>query len=319
MAFLGSIGKAISNIGKSIGKVAVGGLTGLLSSGGNPLGAALGAAGALLSGGGGGGGGGGDGQVGVIIPPTSLEAFNIIKGLEGQVGDIASSQYSIMKPYLDEALSIYRGFPNTLNQIFDDTENKVANRYASLFDIIQNQMNNQWSKSALGLSALGMYNTPATQLTQSDIVNNLFGRIAEEKAKALNQLDVSKMTSLVDYYNNAPKLLATFGETYANMNPDINKYQLQLQLAGVLNGLNTAIYPKTSPLSQAGQMINSVLLSNAKDLPSWDTVKSGLSSIINSVGGFFGRGGSSFSFSAPTPSFGLANALNNAFKVPKVF
>ena len=304
MGFLGKIGKAI---GGAVG--------GFIASGGNPIGAAAGA----IRGAFGKSGGGGGGQVGVVIPPTTQEAYNIIKGLEGQVGNVASSQYNIMKPYLDEALSIFRGFPNTLNQLFGDTGNAIANRYASLFDNIQTQMNNQWSKSALGLSALGMYNTPATLLTQSDVVDKLFGRIAEEKTQALNQLDVSKMSSLVDYYNNAPKLLTTFGETFANINPDINNYQLQLQLAGVLNGLNTAIYPKTSPLAQAGQMINSALLNNATNLPSWDTIKGGLSSIGSAIGRIFGGGGSSFSFSAPTPSYGWSSALNNAFPVPKLF
>lgn len=310
MAFLGSLGKVIGGAatgflisgGNPLGAL-VGGVAGALSrSGGNPLGAVVGGE---LSGSGG-------NQVGVVIPPTVQEAYNIIKGLEGQVGNVASSQYNIMKPYLDEALSIFRGFPNTLNQLFDNTENAIANRYASLFDNIQTQMKNQWSKSALGLSALGMYNTPATQLTQSDIVDKLFERIAEEKMQALNQLDVNKMSSLVDYYSNAPKLLATFGETFANINPDMNKYQLQLQLAGVLNGLNTAIYPKTSPLAQTGQMINSVLLNNVKNLPSWDSVKSGLSSIVSAIGGIFGGGGSSFSFSAPTPSYGWSSACFNS-------
>lgn len=266
MSFLGSIGKAIG-----------GAISGFLGSGGNPVGAILGGIGGLLSGSGGGGGG----SIGTYIPPTSQEAYNIIKGLEGQVGNIATTQYNIEKPYLDEALSIFRNFPDTLSQLFGDTESEIAERYASLFDTIQNQINNQWSKSALGLSALGMYNTPATQLTQADIVNELFGKIAEEEAQALNQLDVDKMKALIEYYNNALRLLPAFGETYANISPDINKYLMLRDLAGILNGLNVAIYPKTSPLAQVGQMINTALLLNGKNLPSWDSVINGIRNIFN--------------------------------------
>jgi hypothetical protein len=312
MGLFKRIGKAIGNIGKTVGRVATGAATGFLSTG-SPWGAVVGGVAGLL-----GGewwrwllGGGGNSNIGTYIPPTSLEAYNIIKGLETQVGDISSLNYNIQKPYLDEALSEFRNFPNTLNQLFGDTENRIANRYASLFDNIQTQMNNQWNKSALGLSALGMYNTPATQLTQADIVNQLYGKIAEQKTQTLNQLDLSKMSSLIDYYNRKPQFLATLGETFANIDPTINKYNMQLQLAGVLNGLNTVLYPKISPLAQAGQMINSAILNNAQNLPSF-------SSVIDSIKGIFGRG-SRFSFSPSTPSYGWSNALNNALPVPKLF
>jgi hypothetical protein len=301
MGFLGSIGKALG-----------GAVTGFLSTGGNPIGAIVGGVGGLLSGGGG-SSYDGNGRVGTYIPPTVQEAFNIAKGLKGKIGDVVNTQYNIEKPYLDEALSIFRSFPNTLNQLFGDTESRVANRYASLFSNIQNQMTNQWSKSALGLSALGMYNTPATQLTQSDIVDKLFGRVAEQETQALNQLDISKMSSLVDYYSNAPQVLSMFGETFAKLDPSINRYQMELQLAGLLNGLNTVAFPKESPLSQARKLIDSAILNNAKNLPSWDDVKSGFDKIL----GIFNRG-SRTTFSTPSSSFGWSSALNNALPVPKL-
>jgi hypothetical protein len=269
MSFLGSIGKAVGNL--------VGGLFG---------------------------GGDSSRNVGVVIPPTTQEAYNIVKGLEGQVGDIASSQYNIMKPYLDEALFTFRNFPNTINQLYSDTEGTIGNRYTSLFNNIQSQMNNQWSKSALGLSALGMYNTPATQLTQSDIVNQLYGKIAEQETQALNQLDINKMGNLIDYYSKAPQLLSSFGETFASVDPTINKYNLQLQLAGVLNGLNTALYPKTSPLAQVGKMLGNAIL-QSKELPSF-------SGIMNSISSIFGGGGSSSGF-LPDFSGELGSALNGVF------
>jgi hypothetical protein len=126
MGLFKSIGKAIGKIGKGI----LGAGIGFISSGGNPLGAVLGGIGGLFGGGGGGGDAGG--RVGVYIPPTVQEAFNIAKGLEGQIGNIASSQYNIQKPYFDEALSIFRNFPNTVNQLFSDTENRVAHMQAYL-------------------------------------------------------------------------------------------------------------------------------------------------------------------------------------------
>jgi len=291
MGFLGSVGKAL---GGAIG--------GFLVTGGNPLGAIAGGIGGLMM---------KQPQIGSYTPPNVQEAQSIINGLRGQVGKIATSQYTIQKPYLDEALQTFRKFPNTVNQLFGDTEKSIDQRYTSLFDNIQTQMNNQWNKSALGLSALGLYNTPATQLTQTDIVNNLYGRIAEEKTQALNSLDVSELNSLIDYYNRAPSFLASISDAYANLDPEIKKYQLQLQLAGVLNGLNTAIYPQTSPLSKFGEMINTALLTHGKDLPSWSSVKDKFSSIFG--------GNSSHSFTPPTPSYGLVNTVNSLFKVPKIF
>jgi hypothetical protein len=151
-------------------------------------------------------------------------------------------------------------------------------------------MKNQWSKSALGLSALGMYNTPATQLTQSDIVDKLFGRIAEQEIQVLNKLDVDKMSSLLDYYNRAPQLLATFGETFASIDPTINQYNMQLQLAGLLNGLNTIVYPKTTPLAQAGNIISSAVFNNLSKLPSWDTFKNNVSKVWGDIRGIFNGG-----------------------------
>jgi len=290
------------SIGKAIGRVAGGAIGGFLATGGNPLGAAAGGIGGLLM---------KEPKIGSYTPPNVQEAQSIINGLRGQVGNIASSQYRIQKPYLDEALQIFRKFPSTINQLFNDTEKSIDQRYTNLFENIKTQMNNQWSKSALGLSALGLYNTPATQLTQSDIVNNLYGRIAEEKTEALNNLNISELNSLIDYYNRAPSFLASISDAYASLDPEIKKYQLQLQLAGVLNGLNTAIYPQTSPLSALGGMINTALLTHGKDLPSWSSIKDKLSGIF---GGF-----KTPSFTPPTPSYGLANTVNSLFKVPKIF
>jgi hypothetical protein len=292
MSFLGSISKALG-----------GAALGFLGSGGNPVGAILGGVGGLLSGRG--------NRVETYTPPTTQEAQNIIESVKGQVGDIASRQYNIEAPYLNEALSVFQNFPNTLNQLFSETEETIDERYGKLFNNIQSQMQNEWSKSALGLSALGMYNTPATQLRQSDIVNQLYGKIAEQETQALNKLDIDKMTSFIDYYNKAPMLLSSFGETFASIDPAIKEYEMKLQLAGLLNGLNTIVYPKISPLAQAGQMINTALLNNAKNLPSWD-------SVVNSISGIFG-GGSRFSFSPPSYSYGWGNALNNAFPVPNIF
>jgi hypothetical protein len=241
-------------------------------------------------------------NVGTYTPPTVQEAYNIIKGLEGQVGNIASSQYNIISPYVNEALSSFRNFPNTLNQIFGDTQNSITNRFSDLFSNIQTQMNNQWNKSALNLSAMGMYNTPATQYTQSDIVNQLFGRVAEEKTNTLNKLDAGKLQSLVDYYSRVPQVLASFGETLANINPDINKYTLQTDLAKILNGLNTIAYPKTSPLAQASQMLGSAFLQS--------NGLSSLGGLINSVSNLFSGGSAGF---LPDISGDVGSAVSGVF------
>jgi hypothetical protein len=147
-------------------------------------------------------------------------------------------------------------------------------------------MNNQWNKSATGLSAMGLYNSPATQFTQSDIVDKLFGRVAGEEVQTLNSFDASKLKALTDYYSNAPQVLATFGDTFASIDPDINRYQMQLQLAGVLNGLNSAIYPKVSPLAQAGKLLTNAMM-QANSLPSFSNIWSGIKGIFGGAGNDF--------------------------------
>jgi gas vesicle protein len=242
---------------------------GFLGSGGNPIGAVVGGLGGLF----GSKGSGGNNRIGVYTPPTTQEAYNIVKGLESKAGDITKLHYDIEKPYIDEAYNIFKQFPNTVNNLFGDTENSIKNRYNDLFNSIQTQMNNQWSKQALGLSALGMYNTPASTLTQSDIVNQLFGRIKEAETQSLTAIDNAKLTSLLDYYSKAPSILSGFGETYANLNPEINLFKTQLDLASVLNNLsaNSVLYPKASPLQQAGDLLTSIV-GMSKNLPSWDKI-----------------------------------------------
>jgi hypothetical protein len=325
--FLGSIGKAIG-----------GAVSGFLGTG-SPWGAVVGGVGGLLGGGGGGGGGGGDGHIGTYIPPTTMEAYNIVKGLEGQVGDITKRQYDIQKPYLDEALNVFRNEPNTIlnlfdqtrnatlnnygalynnvNNLFNSTENSIKGRYSDLYNVVASQLDNQWSKSALGLSALGMYNTPATQLTQSDIVNQLYGRVAEKEADSLVGLDTDRLSSLsnilgteasniynldtsqtnalLNYYNSAPNTLLSFSDSYAQIDPDLNKFKTQLGLAQVLQGLSADVlaYPKTTPLEQASKQLNDYIRNNSKNLPDFGKtmgnifggVKDTLGSIFNSGGG----------------------------------
>jgi hypothetical protein len=134
---------------------------------------------------------------------------------------------------------------------------------------------------------MGLYNSPATQFTQSDIVDKLFGRVAGEEVQTLNSLDANKLKTLTDYYSNAPQVLATFGDTFANIDPDINNYQMQMQLAGVLNGLNSAIFPKISPLAQAGGLLKNAMM-QANSLPSF-------SNMWNGIKGIFGGAGNDFS------------------------
>jgi hypothetical protein len=263
----------LGDIVKGIG----GAITGFIGSGGNPLGAIVGGIGGLLSG----SNGSDSGKIGTYIPPTSQEAYNIVKGLEGKTSYIATLQYGIEKPYIDEAYSIFKQFPTLTGGLFNSTEIAIKERYDDLFKSIQEQMNNQWSKSALGLSALGMYNTGATQLTQSDIVNQLFSKVKEAETQTLTTLDNAKLTALLDYYSKAPNVLSAFGETYANLNPEINKYKMDLDLASVLNGIsaNAVVYPKASPIQQAGDLLTSII-GVSKNLPSWSVFTSGLSRIF---------------------------------------
>lgn len=303
------MGFKIGSIFKDVGKVATGAVGGFLSTG-NPWGAVAGGIGGLLSSG---GGGGSNNYVGTYMPPTSQEAYNIVKGLEGQIDNISSSQYNIMKPYLDEALSMFRNEPSKFEELFNNANQSITNRYSNLFDIVKTQMQNQWNKSALNLSSLGMYNTPATQLTQSDIVNQLYGKVAEAETSDLVGLDKDKLNAFLNYYSNAPQILASFGETFAKINPELDKYERMLQLAGVLNGLSgsTVIYPKTTPLQQISGMVNNYIKNNASSLPSFGDV-------FDKVKGIFG-GGSDYTFAPPTPSYGWSNALNNAFPIPNIF
>jgi hypothetical protein len=282
MGFLGSIGKAIG-----------GAISGFIGTGGNPWGAVVGGIGGLLGGGGGGGGDGGGGRVGTYIPPTTQEAYNIIKGLEGQVDKISNSQYNLMKPYLDQAYNLFRHQPDIINRLFGNEEFIVANRYSNLFNSVKKQMENQWSKSALGLSALGLYNTPATQLTQSDIVNQLYGRVAESELKDLNAITDNRVRALLGYYTNAPQFILGMGETLVNINPEVDKFNRMLQLAGVLQGLSSSVIPyqKTTPLQYITNQLNEYIKNHSKELPDFGqtmgNIFNGVSSIFSRIGGLF--------------------------------
>jgi hypothetical protein len=275
----------LGSIFKGIGKVFTGAIGSFLSTG-SPWGALIGGIGGLF--GGRGGGGSGDGHVGVYIPPTTQEAYNIIRNLEGQVGNIAFSQYNIMKPYLDEAYNIFKTEPDIINRLFSEEEAIVSNRYSNLFNTIKQQLDNQWSKSALNLSALGMYNTPATQFIQSDIVNNIYGKIAESELKDLDAITDNRIRALLGYYDKAPQFLAGLGETYANINPDVDRYNRMLQLAGVLNGLSgsTVVYPKSTPLEQISKSLDNYIKNNAKSLPDFDQT---MGKIFNGVSSIFSK------------------------------
>jgi hypothetical protein len=282
MSFLGSIGKAVT-----------GAVSGFLGTGGNPWGAVVGGVTGLLGGGGGGGGYDGGGRVGVYMPPTTQEAYNIVKSLEGQVDKITNSQYNILKPYLDQAYNLFTQQPDIINRLFGNEEFIVANRYSNLFNSVKKQTENQWSKQALGLSALGMYNTPASQLTQADIVENLYGRVAESKLKDLNAITDNRVRALLGYYTNAPQFLLSMGETLVNINPEVDKYNRMLQLAGVMQGLSSSVIPyqKTTPLQYITQQLNDYIKNNSKALPDFGqtmgNIFNGVSSVFSRIGGIF--------------------------------
>jgi hypothetical protein len=278
MSFLGSFGKLIGDIGKGLGGIATGAISGFLGTGGSPWGALLGGVGGLFS-------GKESDRIGTYIPPTTQEAYNIIKGLEGQVGDIAKLQYSIQAPFVNEAYSLFKSTPFTYDALFREADRNITNRYNNLFNNVYQQMQNQWSKSALGLSALGMYNTPATQLTQSDIVNQLYGKVAEAQTKELISLDKDKLNAFLNYYDKAPQVLTSFSDIFTSINPEINKFDLQTKLAGILNGLssNVTIYPKSTPLQQISSSLNNYIKNNANNLPDFGQTIDSLFGRIKSI------------------------------------
>jgi hypothetical protein len=279
MAFLGDFGKLLGNIGKGLGGIATGAISGFLGTGGSPWGALLGGVGGLFS-------GKESDRIGTYIPPTIQEAYNIVKNLEGQVGNIANLQYSIQAPFVNEAYNIFKTTPFTYDTLFKEAERNISDKYNSLFSNVFQQMNNQWSKSALGLSALGMYNSPATQLTQSDIVNQLYGKVAEAQTKDLVGLDKDKLNAFLNYYDKAPQVLTSFSDIFTSINPEINKFDLQQKLAGLLNGLssNVTIYPKSTPLQQISSSLNNYIKNSQQDLPDFGQT---MSSIFSKIKGIF--------------------------------
>lgn len=269
----------LGSIFKGIGNALAGAVGGFLSTG-SPLGAIVGGIGGLF---GGRKGSTANDHIGAYIPPTSQEAYNIIKGLEGQVPSIAYTQFAIQKPFIDEAYSIFKSAPSTYGQLFTNVEGSIKERYSDLFNTIKSQLENQWNKSALGLSALGLYNTGASQLTQADLLDQIYSKIAEAQTKELVNLDEAKLNAYLNYYDQAPKILTSFSDIYAKLNPEVSKFELQLDLAKVLNGLsaNTVIYPKSTPLQQVSGMLNNYLLNSAIHLPDFGDLFGGIKKLFS--------------------------------------
>jgi len=174
--------------------------------------------------------------------------------------------------------SIEGNFANTestVANLYNALANTVAQNYNSLYQNVEQQMQNQWAKSSDVLSALGMYNSPATQQTQADITTNLYGKVAQEETNVLNQvasqqtqalaglnisnmntldqLAQSELNTLTNYYQNLPKQEQMLAGWNVQMDPTLTNFGLQMQIAQALNGLNVGVLPQQSELSQFAQ------------------------------------------------------------------
>ncbi|DAD54652.1 TPA: hypothetical protein [Aquificae Joseph's Coat Spring virus] len=163
----------------------------------------------------------------------------------------------------------------TVSNIYNELANTVGQNFNNLYQNVEQQIENQWAKSADTLSALGMYNTPATQQTQADITTNLYGKIAQEETNALNQvagheaqtlagLNISNMNTLnqlaqselgtlTNYYQNLPTQDQKLAAWNVQQDPNLTNFQMQMDIAKLLNGLNVGALPQQSELSQFAQ------------------------------------------------------------------
>jgi hypothetical protein len=188
-----------------------------------------------------------------VITGNVQQAQNILNSLLGQTGQYASSLQSDNQPFFNQAQNVLNNFPSIISGLYNNTSNSISNLFNNLYSNINQQMQNQWAQSSDVLSALGMYNSPATQQTQANITTNLYGKIAQEETNMLAGLDTSQLGTLVNYYQNLPKQEQMLAGWNVQMDPTLTNFGLQMQIAQALNGLNVGVLPQQSELSQFAQ------------------------------------------------------------------
>jgi len=176
---------------------------------------------------------------------------NLQQGIKTNFGNAINSVNSLYNLFYNQANYNFDNLQQAINTNFNNAESSVANRYNSLYQNIEQQMQNQWAKSSDVLSALGMYNTPATQQTQADITTQLYGNIAEQETQALSDLDISKANTLNQAYNEQTQVLNSILGQQTQALSDLNISEA--------NTLNQA-------LSQQTNVLNSILGQQAKTL-----------------------------------------------------
>ena len=188
-----------------------------------------------------------------VITGNVQQAQNILNNLLNQTGQYASSLQGDNLQFFNQAQNVLNNFPSIISGLYNNTSNSISGLFNNLYSNIDQQMQNQWAKSSDILSALGMYNSPATQQTQADITTNLYGKIAQEETSALSGLDTSQLSTLVNYYQNLPKQEQMLAGWNVQMDPTLTNFGLQMQIAQALNGLNVGVLPQQSELSQFAQ------------------------------------------------------------------
>ena len=238
-----------------------------------------------------------------VITGNVQQAQNILNNLLGQTWQYASSLQSDNSQFFNQAQNVLNNFPNIISGLYNNTSNSISGLFNNLYSNINQQMQNQWAQSSDVLSALGMYNSPATQQTQADITTNLYGKIAQEETSALAGLDTSQLGTLVNYYQNLPKQEQMMAGWNVQMDPTLTNFGLQMQIAQALNGLNVGVLPQQSELSQFAQEAPSIIgalggalqlgegllgLATGNPLPMFMGLTGGISPWLNMAGNALG-------------------------------
>ena len=201
---------------------------------------------------------------------------NLQQGIKTNFGNAINSVNSLYNSFYNQANYNFDNLQQAINTNFNNAESSVANRYNSLYQNIEQQMQNQWAKSSDVLSALGMYNTPATQQTQADITTQLYGNIAEQETQALSNLDISKANALNQAYNEQTQVLNSILGQQTQALSDLNISEA--------NTLNQALGQQTnvlnSILGQQAQTLSGLSLDNTNTL---NQALSQQTNVLNSI------------------------------------
>jgi hypothetical protein len=233
LAFLGSIGKAL-------GKVLGGAITGFLGSGFNPIGAIAGGIGGLLAGG---SSGGGSVSFQSYISPYAQQGANILNELLKQTPQFAENVANIKRPHINMAITSFETAPSEIRNIFGGVKSEVKNLFDNLLAQQQSIIQSEQAKQNLKLGALGLLNTQAQQWTLADLLNKTAFEVLKDKTEALANLTGSETQAFLQHLFAKPSFYSAIADNLLQTDQQFIEWQTKLGIANALMGVPTAVQP----------------------------------------------------------------------------